>query len=62
MIKTDKRTLLTNESLDDLLSLTTADVPLKEFRPDDAIDLWWKDKIRKPINTKEKHTRNIIKQ
>ena len=41
-IKTKKRCLLSNESLDDLLTITSAHVPLKEFCPDNAIDLWWK--------------------
>lgn len=35
VIKTEKRTLLSNESLDDLL-------------PDSAIDIWWKEKVRQP--------------
>ena len=48
VVKTNKRTSLTNESLDDLLLLTSDSVPLKNFCPDDAIDLWWKDKVRRP--------------
>ena len=39
---------LTNESLDDLLVISTDSVPLKHFNPDDSIDLWWADKIRRP--------------
>ena len=39
VIKTKKRSLLSNESLDDLLTITSAHVPLKEFCPDEAIDL-----------------------
>ena len=35
VIKTEKRTLLSNESLDNLLS-------------DCAIDIWWKEKVRQP--------------
>ena len=53
VIKTDKRTLLTNESLDDLFLLTTTNVPLKEFCPDNAIDIWWKDKICKKRKNKQ---------
>ena len=34
VIKTNKRTSLSNESLDDLLLLTTDSVPLREFCPD----------------------------
>ena len=48
VVKTNKRTSLTNESLDDLLLLTSDSIPLKNFCPDDAIDLWWKDKVRRP--------------
>ena len=48
VIKTKKRCSLSNESLDDLLTITSAQVPLKDFNPDDAIDLWWKDKVRRP--------------
>lgn len=48
VVKTNKRTSLTNESLDDLLLLTSYTVPLKNFCPDDPIDLWWKDKVCRP--------------
>ena len=48
VIKSTKRTQLSNQTLDDLLIVSTAGVPLKEFNPDHAIDLWWKDKLRRP--------------
>ena len=35
-----KRSLLSNEALDDLLTLTSAKVLLKDFCLDDVIDLW----------------------
>ena len=54
VIKTNKRTSLSNESLDDLLLLTTDSVLLREFCPDGAIDLWWKDKVRRPNQSKKK--------
>lgn len=47
-IKLKKRCSLSNESFDDLLTITSAHVPLKEFCPDNAIDVWWKDKVRRP--------------
>ena len=60
VIKTNKRSLLSNESLDDLLLLSTDSVLLKEFCPDAAIDLWWRDKLRRPNQKKRreytKHT------
>ena len=48
VIKTKKRCSLSNESLDDLLTITSAHIPLKDFCPDDAIDLWWKEKVHRP--------------
>ena len=63
VIKTNKRTSLTNESLDDLF-LTTEKLPLSEFSPDSAIDFWWRDKVRRPNQRKrrkvyKKHARNL---
>ncbi len=54
VIKTKKRSLLTNESLDDLLLLTIDGVLLKDFCPDQSIDLWWQDKVRRPHQTPRK--------
>ena len=48
VIKTNKRSVLSNESLDDLLLLSIEGPPMKEFSPDAAIDLWWKEKLRRP--------------
>ena len=45
---------MTNDSLDDLLLLTLNEVPLNKFSPDAAIDLWWKDKQRRPNQQKRK--------
>ena len=63
VIKTNKRTSLSNEAIDDLLLLTTDSVPLREFCPDNAIDHWWKDKVRRPNQRRrkqyKKHTRNL---
>ena len=54
VIKTNKRSLLSNESLDDLLFLTNDVVPLKDFCPDSAIELWSSDKLRRPNQNKRK--------
>ena len=54
VIKTNKRSSLTNKSLDDLLLLATDGAPLKEFCPDAAIDLWWTDKLCRPNQRKRK--------
>ena len=48
VIKANKRSLLSNESLDDLLLLSIDGPPLKDFSPDLAIYLWWNDKVRRP--------------
>ena len=48
LIKVDKRSLLSNDSLDDLLMLNTDRVPLKEFEPDRSIHMWWNAKRRRP--------------
>ena len=40
-------------------------MPLKEFSPDEAIDLWWSDRVRRPNQKprnpyrKRKHTRKV---
>lgn len=47
-IKVDKRSLLTNESLDDLLLLNCDKIPLVRFDPNPSIDLWWSAKARRP--------------
>ena len=48
LIKSEKRSSLSNETLDDLLALTVDPIPLKSFNPDASIELWWKDKLRRP--------------
>ena len=47
-IKIDKRSLLTNESLDDLVLLNSDKIPIDTFDPNPAIDLWWSAKARRP--------------
>uniref|UniRef100_A0A1X7V1N3 HAT C-terminal dimerisation domain-containing protein n=1 Tax=Amphimedon queenslandica TaxID=400682 RepID=A0A1X7V1N3_AMPQE len=54
LIKSEKRTLLSNETLNDLLVLTSDQTPLNEYSPDNAIDLWWSDKSRRPNQRKRK--------
>ena len=43
-----------NETLNDLLVLTSDQTPLNEYSPDNAIDLWWSDKSRRPNQRKRK--------
>ena len=54
VIKSNKRTSLLNDTLDDLLMVSTMTSPLKDFNPDKAIDLWWGDKVRRPTQKKRK--------
>ena len=48
IIKTNKRILLSNDTLGDLLLLSTDQVPLQDFCPDAAVNLWWRSKSRRP--------------
>ena len=47
-VKVDKRSRLTNQSLDDLLLLKSDKIQLSDFLPDPSIDLWWSAKARRP--------------
>ena len=47
VLKVDKRSLLGNDTLDDLLVLNTDHIPLKEFDQDRSIRLWWTSKKRR---------------
>ena len=67
IIKTEKRSLLNNEQLDDLLRLNTDVLPLAKFDANPSINLWWNEKSwrvnqhpTKPYK-KRKKTRNISK-
>lgn len=55
-IKVEKRSRLSNRSLDDLLLLNTPAVPLSSFNPDPSINLWWSDKTRRPSQSLKQHT------
>ena len=54
VIKSEKRTTLSNEALNDLLMLTSNPTPLNNFSPDKAIGLWWGAKARRPNQRKRK--------
>ena len=56
-IKVDKRSRLTNQSLDDLLLLNSAKIPVADFHPDPSIDLWWSAKSRRPSQKERKEYR-----
>ena len=47
-IKLDKRTQLSNETLDDLLLFNLDKLPLEKFNPNPGINFWWSAKARRP--------------
>ena len=53
-IKTDNRSSMSNEVLNNLLTININKHPLKEFSPDSAIKLWWDAKLRRPNQHKRK--------
>ena len=61
VIKGKRRSLLANDTLDDLLSISAANVPLCDFNPNEAIDLWWADKIRRPNQSARKQYKKRVK-
>ena len=54
IIKVENRSLLSSESLDDILLLNTDKIPLSSFNSETAIELWWSDKTRRPNQHKRK--------
>jgi len=46
-IKNEKRSLLNNQQLDDLLNLNADVIPLNNFDANSSIDLWWQDEKRR---------------
>ena len=54
LIKTCKRATLAKESLQDLLALNSEKLQISEFNPDQAIQLWWEAKQRRPNQCQQK--------
>ena len=48
IIKPDKRVQLSTETLNDLLTVANHTESPEDFNLLPAIDLWWKDKVRRP--------------
>ena len=57
-LKTEKRSLLNNQQLDDLLRLNTDVILLANFDVNPSIDLWWQEKKQR-IN---QHPRKAYKK
>ena len=60
LIKCGKRSSLGNATLNDLLVLNVDKLPLQEFSPEAAIDLWWDSKTRKPSHGPRKQYKKRI--
>ena len=54
IIKVDRRSSLGNSSLRDILTANTDGISMKDFDPDPSIELWWKDKVRRPDQKRRK--------
>ena len=54
VIKSSKRSLIANDTLDDLLMVSTMNSPLKDFNPNKAIDLWWEEEVCRPTQKQRK--------
>ena len=54
VVKSNKRTSLTTDTLDDLLMVSTMNCALEDFNPDHAIDVWWVDKPSGPTQKQRK--------
>ena len=62
IVKVDKCSRLTNESLDDLLVLKSGSTPLAAFNANPSIDLWWSAKARRPRGKSIGHAVAIVHQ
>lgn len=62
LIKSDRRVQLSNKTLNDLLTISTSSESMEDFNPDPAIDLWWKDKVRRPNQKQRKPYRKRQRQ
>jgi len=55
LIKTTKRSSLSQKSLHDLVLLNVDKCPLKDFLADPSIELWWGAKQRRPSHGPRNH-------
>ena len=62
VVKINKQSLLSNDTLHDLLLLAVDVVPLAEFKPNAAIDCWWNDKQLSPNQRKRKQLLSQLHQ
>ena len=49
VVKTDRRNCLGEDHLDDLMHITFDGPQLAQWDASGAIDLWWKDKLRRQV-------------
>lgn len=60
IIKTDRRTALTSDTLDDLMEINVEGPSLSGFSADHAVQLWWADHTRRPNQTPRKEYRKRV--
>ena len=48
VVKTDRRTSLLTSTLDDLMEINVEGPTPESFSADDAVQLWWADRMRRP--------------
>ena len=53
-IKLENRSSMSNDTLDDLLTLNIDKATVEDFNPDSSIDLWWRAKARWPSQNPRK--------
>jgi len=61
-IKTEKRTSLNSNTLEDLLEIKTEGPPLGSFSPDTSVDLWWKDSLTTTRRVQQKPRKKYKKR
>ena len=54
LIKVNWRSSLGNNTLKDLLKLSTNRISMENFNPDPCIELWWQAKTQRPDQKKRK--------
>ena len=59
-IKTDRRTALTSDTLDDLMGINIEGPSLSGFSADHAVQLWWADHTRRPNQRPRKEYRKRV--
>ena len=54
LVKTDRRTQISHQTLIDILEIRLEGPPLKDFTPDKAVEAWWNESARRPNQSARK--------